>query len=924
MMGALSLSTAATGLDTPQCKAGEYLWLVTAGNPTGTLMPDADMRVGTVTFQDWTDGTKTLRTASFSNVPKGNLGEAKTFERFSGGGDLGWFARRWPIENPKGLAGYDLESFKPLPPQNPAPTAAGGEYASDFASSRLIDGAAGQTLAQVVSSPRFNGQLTYVAPSAARIDFVTLALCTSALPVQADAPPVSANTPPKLNTAAAVLAQAAAAQEAAKIEQAAIDNQAQEDARLQAEIEEAERLEAERFTAEAEAQAQALAETVAEAETAALEAEEPVRPAIINPAIAQKEKTSETEPVKAAEIEKASGLLKSDIAANHLRRDMLTSGAMAASAAVNLIGNALWAMARNARLSAPTPTPVPSPLPQPTPVQVSAAAIGRDRKRKTDENVKKTPKPEAVIKAIPQIKEATPPVPAPIPVVTPQPTPNPAAAPIAITKAEPKPAPAAAPEPLPSSQSTASSIKTADKGVLIPGSKSFTCEIPNANAELRAAYAAVGRVGYPHAPHAARDAKGLGFGSAVLIAPNKVLTNQHVWQAIKDKPGIGVEFEAREGNEISEFITLEPKTVQILNGIDAAVLTLSRKLARKPIWPQDMDYAAKNINGHNIYAIGHPIEPEDSNSTIMKIGIEDAFDSTKPLWNVKRFSAGPIVSHTADVDGEILFDVPISNEINSARVVPALCHRASAIGGNSGGAIVCAQTGAFLGLHFGGQYWQDEDINYAVPGRDLRAGLAALGLTAAGVNTPSVIQKLSPDEVMSANKAVPIPVTTARLVQEPLGSLDDKPWANAPKIKPQKEAALNGDLFDDIPDPATPLNAKAQTLPEIQNKPKPETLTEYIIETSTARAEDSGPDDLTRIEGIGPKTAAALRAGGITNFKALAQGSPYDLLPLLEKAGLSRRDPTTWPAQAALAAAGDWDRLKAWQDTLHGGRELST
>jgi hypothetical protein len=32
-------------------------------------------------------------------------------------------------------------------------------------------------------------------------------------------------------------------------------------------------------------------------------------------------------------------------------------------------------------------------------------------------------------------------------------------------------------------------------------------------------------------------------------------------------------------------------------------------------------------------------------------------------------------------------------------------------------------------------------------------------------------------------------------------------------------------------------------------------------------------------------------------------------------------DPTTWPAQAKLAAAGKWDELKAMQDNLKGGRK---
>ena len=36
------------------------------------------------------------------------------------------------------------------------------------------------------------------------------------------------------------------------------------------------------------------------------------------------------------------------------------------------------------------------------------------------------------------------------------------------------------------------------------------------------------------------------------------------------------------------------------------------------------------------------------------------------------------------------------------------------------------------------------------------------------------------------------------------------------------------------------------------------------------------------------------------------------------------QDPTTWSKQAELAAAGDWDKLKAWQEDLKGGRVASS
>ena len=30
--------------------------------------------------------------------------------------------------------------------------------------------------------------------------------------------------------------------------------------------------------------------------------------------------------------------------------------------------------------------------------------------------------------------------------------------------------------------------------------------------------------------------------------------------------------------------------------------------------------------------------------------------------------------------------------------------------------------------------------------------------------------------------------------------------------------------------------------------------------------------------------------------------------------------PTTWPEQAGMAVAGDWDKLEKWQDELDGGK----
>ncbi|MCB9297604.1 MAG: DUF1049 domain-containing protein [Lewinellaceae bacterium] len=83
------------------------------------------------------------------------------------------------------------------------------------------------------------------------------------------------------------------------------------------------------------------------------------------------------------------------------------------------------------------------------------------------------------------------------------------------------------------------------------------------------------------------------------------------------------------------------------------------------------------------------------------------------------------------------------------------------------------------------------------------------------------------------------------------------------------------------------------------------------------------PEDLKVVEGIGPKIEELLKTAGINNWKALANADAGLLRDILEAAGPTYRihDPSTWPAQARLAANGEWGVLKEYQAELHGGRE---
>ena len=82
-------------------------------------------------------------------------------------------------------------------------------------------------------------------------------------------------------------------------------------------------------------------------------------------------------------------------------------------------------------------------------------------------------------------------------------------------------------------------------------------------------------------------------------------------------------------------------------------------------------------------------------------------------------------------------------------------------------------------------------------------------------------------------------------------------------------------------------------------------------------------DDLTVIEGIGPKIADLLKAAGIRSWKGLAEADLDFVQNVLNEAGPRYRihNPGTWSRQAQLAADAKWGELEQLQDELKGGKE---
>ncbi len=109
-----------------------------------------------------------------------------------------------------------------------------------------------------------------------------------------------------------------------------------------------------------------------------------------------------------------------------------------------------------------------------------------------------------------------------------------------------------------------------------------------------------------------------------------------------------------------------------------------------------------------------------------------------------------------------------------------------------------------------------------------------------------------------------------------------------------------------------------------EEAPVAEEVAEKGIEEAPAPAvEEVKADDLTKVEGIGPKINEVLQAGGINTFAQLAEATPEAIKEMLDKAegNFAAHDPGSWPKQAKMAADGKWDELKAWQDEHDGGKE---
>lgn len=141
-----------------------------------------------------------------------------------------------------------------------------------------------------------------------------------------------------------------------------------------------------------------------------------------------------------------------------------------------------------------------------------------------------------------------------------------------------------------------------------------------------------------------------------------------------------------------------------------------------------------------------------------------------------------------------------------------------------------------------------------------------------------------------------------------------------PALKALQDVLIGGVY----PDDSTASGGSANAEKSSNNKKQ-----EVTLDIDAAKAagfkikQNNGQDNLTLIEGIGPKINELIHAADIHTFAELSRTKVEVIQKILDDAGSSYKlaKPGTWPAQADMAATNQWEKLKVWQDELDGGKE---
>lgn len=255
---------------------------------------------------------------------------------------------------------------------------------------------------------------------------------------------------------------------------------------------------------------------------------------------------------------------------------------------------------------------------------------------------------------------------------------------------------------------------------------------------LKDAYLATGRIGY--AQLGKPTAEDYAFGTGFLISDRHVMTNRHVhglyghYLLDKSDPG-GIEFIAEKDKDNSDFVAFNGDPPLLLSNLDIAIYTLSRPVRnRRPIIINESNTDA--LVNKDIVVIGYP-DTSTPDKPEIKAVVED-----NPIFAVKRISQGKVFKHSTEMAEAIGVKTTVSVSDSSDFKMPAVCHNASTMTGNSGSPLLDIKTGHLVGVHFAGfkVFNKAEAANLAMTVKQLIENSDAINLSCVISVTDGVIE----------------------------------------------------------------------------------------------------------------------------------------------------------------------------------------
>ncbi len=194
---------------------------------------------------------------------------------------------------------------------------------------------------------------------------------------------------------------------------------------------------------------------------------------------------------------------------------------------------------------------------------------------------------------------------------------------------------------------------------------------------------------------------------------------------------------------------------------------------------------------------------------------------------------------------------------------------------------------------------------------EMEAAIVAEGVAVADVEGEAAPETPAPaaaqPDTATAQKETPATPPAKSSETETEHVEPEKEVVAATMSAPQQsyESERVGDLTPERSAQVMSDSAPAETAPVVNEIASPR-MTAQTRGKGTA----GKPDDLTKVRGIGGKSAQALKTAGIDTFQKLAE-STQDAIHAALDAGNVRLvgDADTWMQQAAYAARGDWEGL---------------